>query len=287
MSLDTSLVLGFLLLNLGVGLYYSRNVNNLKDYALGGRNFSAGTLAATIAATWIGGGVFGQTVAETYKQGLYFMIPALGDSLVLLVVGVFLVPKMQDFLGNLSIADTMGKLYGKAARLITALISLLSCIGVIAAQFKVASTLLGFFFGISSFYAVLLAALIVITYSSLGGIRAVSFTDVTQIFTFGCVVPIISLIIWQTLNNPYNVFTVVSENPNFNFQEVFTLENSRLLDAFLLFLFFIIPTLEPTTFQRLVMAKDVYQAKKSVILASFICLGISLITMWVAVLLFL
>ena len=285
-DLDFAIVAGFLLLNLGVGLYYSRNIVDLKDYALGGRNFSSGTLAATIAATWIGGGVFGQTIAETYKHGLYFMIPALGDSLVLLVVGVFLVPKMQTFLGNLSIAETMGKLYGNAARLITTSICLLCCVGVIAAQFKVSSTLLSIFFGISSFYAVLLAAIIVIIYSSLGGIRAVSFTDVTQIFTFGIIVPILSLIIWQTLDNPNDVFAVISKNQNFNFNQVFTLHNPRLLDVFLLFLFFIIPTLEPTTFQRLIMARDIHQAKKSVILASFICLSISLIIMWVAMLLF-
>jgi Na+/proline symporter len=54
------------------------------------------------------------------------------------------------------------------------------CIGIVALQFKVSGTILQLFFGASSFYAVLASAVIVVLYSSFGGIRAVTFTDIIQ-----------------------------------------------------------------------------------------------------------
>ena len=89
MNIDSAIFIGFLLINLAVGLFYGRGIKTIREYAIGSKNFSAATIAATIAATWIGGGVLSQTITETYKQGLYFIIPAIGDSFVLLVIGYF------------------------------------------------------------------------------------------------------------------------------------------------------------------------------------------------------
>ena len=166
-NIDSAIFISFLIFNLAVGLFYSRGIKNIKEYAIGNRGFSTGAISATIAATWIGGGVLSQTITETYKNGLYFIIPALGDSLVLLVIGYFLAPRMGEFLGDLSIAESMNKLYGKTIKLITAFIAVMSCMGAIAAQFKVSAVILQLLFDVSSFYGVLAAAVIVVIYSSI------------------------------------------------------------------------------------------------------------------------
>ena len=285
MSLDSIIFIGFLLFNLAIGLFYSRGIQNIHDYAIGNRSFSAGTIAATIAATWIGGGVLSQTITETYKQGLYFIIPALGDSLVLLVIGYFFAPRMAEFLGKLSVAEAMGNLFGSQVKLIAGIIGVISCIGAVAVQFRVSATILQLFFDLSTFYAVLAGALVVILYSAVGGIKAVTFTDVIQIFTFAVIIPVISLIIWGTLKGPEEVFYGLSQNPNFDFKEVFNIYNYKFLDSILLFLFFIIPTFEPAVFQRISMAKDTIQIRHSFALATLICLGISLTIAWIGVLL--
>jgi Na+/proline symporter len=54
-DIDVALLVIYIIINVGLGLYWGRNVKNIKDYALGGRNFSTGTLVATIMAAWIGG----------------------------------------------------------------------------------------------------------------------------------------------------------------------------------------------------------------------------------------
>ncbi|MFP3034700.1 MAG: sodium:solute symporter family protein, partial [Candidatus Tisiphia sp.] len=104
---DTTIFAIFLVFNLAVGLFYSRGIKNINEYAIGNRNFSTSTITATIIATCIGDGFFSEAVSESYKQGLYFIIPAIGEPLALIIVGYLLAPRMAEFLGNLSIAEAM------------------------------------------------------------------------------------------------------------------------------------------------------------------------------------
>ena len=119
-NVTSSCVIGFLILNLLVGTYYGRKVTTLKQYVLGGSNFTTGALVSTVVGTWIGGDFLFITLEEVYNTGLLYCIGCLGMSLSLFITGYFLVPRMKNFLGNISIASSMGKLYGRKARLITA-----------------------------------------------------------------------------------------------------------------------------------------------------------------------
>jgi len=70
--IDIGIFVVFWVVTLAVGLGYGRSVKTLKDYALGGKNFSTSTLTATIVATWIGGDAIFYTVTSVYKGGLCF-----------------------------------------------------------------------------------------------------------------------------------------------------------------------------------------------------------------------
>ena len=285
MNLDTILFVGFLLLNLVVGLMYSGKVGNFREYAVGNKDFSTSTLAATIIATCIGGGFFSGAITESYKQGLYFIIPATGEPLALIVTGCILAPRMSRFLKSMSVAESMGNLYGPKVRLITAISSVFLCCGIVALQFKVASSILQSILGISSLYASVASAIIVILYSSIGGIKAVTFTDILQFFTFGTVIPIISLVIWGSIGNPEQVLSMIDQNPMFSISEVFDYSNPKFLSTIALTAFFLIPEMQPVFFQRVVMASNTGQAKHAFIIAGAVVLVLLLITSWVGVLL--
>ena len=53
-SIGTILFLAFLAINLLIGLRAGRKVKSLRDFSIGNKDFSTGTLAATIVATGIG-----------------------------------------------------------------------------------------------------------------------------------------------------------------------------------------------------------------------------------------
>ena len=283
-DLDTAIFVTFLVFTLAVGLFYSRGIKNINEYAIGNRNFSTSTITATIIATCIGGGLFSAAVTESYKHGLYYIIPAIGEPLALIIVGYLLAPRMAEFLGNLSIAEAMGTLYGKKVQFVTAVVGIFLCIGIVASQFRVSATMLQLFFNVSSLYAVLASAVIVILYSAFGGIKAVTFTDIIQFFTFGTIVPVITLMIWGTLHDPHKVLVIINENPLFDYRQLFNF-NFKSISAFLLLLFFLIPGFQPVFFQRLAMAKNIIQVRQSFITAGLICLVILVIIMWVGILL--
>ncbi|MES2214894.1 MAG: sodium:solute symporter family protein, partial [Pseudomonadota bacterium] len=284
-DIDVIIFVGFLVANLAIGLLYSGGVTTLREYAIGDKTFSTATLAATIIATCIGGGFFSGAITESYKQGLYFIIPALGEPLALIITGYLLAPRMGEFLKNLSVAEAMGDLYGKNVRLITALASIFLCAGIVALQFKVAATILQFIFGISSFYAVLASAVIVILYSAIGGVKAVTFTDIIQFFTFGTIIPIISLAIWGSIGEPSKVFALIEHNAMFDLRAVFDVSNPKFITTFCLGAFFLIPELQPVFFQRIVMAQNVAQAKRAFMIGGCVVIVLLLMTSWVGILL--
>ena len=71
MNIDIAIVVTFLILTLVVGLGHGQKVKTIKDYALGGRNFSTGALVATIVATQASGSGFFTTLSNTYANAFY------------------------------------------------------------------------------------------------------------------------------------------------------------------------------------------------------------------------
>lgn len=273
MSIDVLIVIIFLIINLVVGLYYGRKVKTVKEYALGGRNFNTATIAATIVATWIGGSSFGINLYGTYSQGLYFILPGLADAISFLIIGYFIAPYLGPFLGKLSIAEVMGDIYDDKVKAISAISSIIPAIGNIAIQFSVLSFLLKYLLGDISFYIIAFSCCIVILYSVLGGIRAVTFTDILQFATFGIFIPILALIIWKSLDNTNSFVDLLNTNQLFNYRELSNINNPKVLDAFLVFLFFLIPGFDPALFQRISMAKNISQVTKAcIITAGVTCL---------------
>ncbi|RTK92069.1 MAG: hypothetical protein EKK61_06335 [Rickettsiales bacterium] len=285
MNIDIAIVVFFSLLTLTVGILTGKKVANIREFALGGRNFSTTTLVATIVATWATGGDFDILVNESYEHGLYFIISGLlGMLTVLSIIGIVFVPRMGEFLGDLSIAESMGKMYGDKVKLITVFAGCIGTIGVIAAQFIVAGKLLEYSLEVPKFYGIMSGALIVTIYSSLGGIRSVTFTDVIQFFTFGVVMPTLAFFIYGTFGNADQILSVISSNDNFKLSKVFDLSSEKSLYFIFLFLFMAIPSFDPAIFQRISMAKNVFQARKAFVIAAFVYTFLGLTIAWIGVL---
>lgn len=129
----------------------------------------------------------------------------------------------------------------------------------------------------------MIAATIITLYSLSGGVKAVTFTDVLQFFTFGTLLPVLALAIWNNLQDHSQVAHVLNTNPIFSFKEVV-----RWLPEFMgtviLTCYFLTPELAPELFQRLVMARDTEQIKRSIRYATMIGLAIIICIIWIAIL---
>jgi Na+/proline symporter len=262
-TLDILLFVVFLALNLIIGLWAGTKVKTIREFSIGNKDFSTGTLVSTIIATSIGGGAMFYGLQNMYSKGLYFIIPLiLGGSICFIFIGQVMAVRMGEFLNNLSVAEVMGDLYGKRVQFITALFGVFGAVGYIAIQFKVMGKMIAFLFDFNSYQVTIIAASIVILYSAFGGIRSVTITDVLQFVAFSIFIPILALVIWNHLQDPKQVFHVLATNPVFNLREVFTW-NREALFALSMLSYFMVPAFIPSGFQRVSISKDVWQVRKA------------------------
>lgn len=143
--IDTAILAAFLAINLLVGLGYGARVRSLREYAIGSKNFSTATITATLVATWFGGGSLVYGLEQTYTRGLYYILALIGAPTGLLLTGRVVGVRMHEFLNNLSVAEVMRDLYGKAVQVIAAISGILGSVGGIAIQFKVTAKMIAIF----------------------------------------------------------------------------------------------------------------------------------------------
>jgi Na+/proline symporter/signal transduction histidine kinase len=284
-NIDTIIFVGFLIVNIVLGLTSSRGIKTIKEYAIGNRNFSTATIAATIVATWIGGGFFCTLIPESYSNGLHFIwVTLLGDILCLSLIALFFAPRMAEFLGKISIASAMGDLYGQRVQIVTAISGFIGISGLIAMQFKIAGMMFEYALGLPSMYGILLAGVIVTSYSALGGIKSVTFTDVIQFLTFAVVMPTLAYFLLQSLDNIRAITYTINNNPIFDYRKVFDFSEPQSLYHLFIFFFFAIPGFSVATFQRVAMAKNTIQVTKSFLIAAIVCFIIGAIICCIGVL---
>ena len=121
-NIDLALVLGYLAITLWMGLGYSKNITNIRTFALGNRNFSTSALAATITATYVSGSSFVVGITQGYQDGILKFLSSLGIVLNMLMIVYIFIPRMSEFLGDVSVSTSMRRLFGKKISVISKLI---------------------------------------------------------------------------------------------------------------------------------------------------------------------
>lgn len=280
-TIDHLIVLVFLGLTLMVGMNHGRTVKTIRDYALGGRNFSTGALVATIVATYASGSNFIATINKTYTEGFYYMFATIGVTIGFFITAIFIIPRMGEFLGNISIAEAMGDLYGKNVRIITAIAGTIGSIGGLAVQFKAFGSVIAYFINLTPTFAIVVSGFIVTIYSAFGGIRAVTFTDILQFCAFAIIIPLVGFIIWGQIYNTEFVVVDPMQSPKFNLGALFSTSNEGFWGFIILLIYFSMPTISAQKFQRISMGSSIGQAKKSFIYAATIFALIQFAVAWI------
>ena len=259
MNLDMAIVVAFLIMNLGLGIMAGKGIKTIKEYAIGDRNFSTATLAATIIATWISGSYFTVCISQTYTEGVWFIPAVVAEMISLLVVGYVLASRMKEFFGSISVAETMGNLYGKNVRFITAICSIAQAVGMTALQIQVFSSVFSYFLEFSYLYATCICSCVVIFYSTWGGIKAVTFTDTIQFLTFGIFIPLFFFFVCKVFGDVDAITNAVQTNPILDYTQLINWQNPKFWPGLAMFIWFLVPDMSSTAFQRVLMAKDTKQ----------------------------
>jgi SSS family solute:Na+ symporter len=158
----------------------SNNINSTEDYFLAGRKFSLFATTFSLLATQLGGGVIIGTSQAAYQYGALGIFYSLGLALGLILLSLVNSGRLREQ-GISTIAEVFEKVYGsKLLRKIAAVLSILSLWGIYVAMI-VSSKKLLLSMGIDSKWLLIALWLILISYTSFGGIKAVVNTDILQV----------------------------------------------------------------------------------------------------------
>ncbi len=177
-----TLVMVYLLITIGIGLYAARRVKNTTDFAIAGRHLPLVMIVTTTFATWFGSETVLGIPAKFVNSGLNGVVEdPFGAGTCLILVGLFFAGKLYR-MTLLTISDYYRERFGRAVEIACSLIIMLSYLGWVAAQV----TALGLVFNLLSGGAITIAVGMVIgvvsilAYTLFGGMWSVAVTDFIQ-----------------------------------------------------------------------------------------------------------
>ncbi|MEB3701962.1 Sodium:solute symporter family protein [Candidatus Bealeia paramacronuclearis] len=254
---DVSIFWIYLVVILGIGIHASRSVKTLNDYSLGGAKYSAFFVFATLSASFIGGGFTMGLSESVFKNGLIYVVALWGFSLKEILVAKFIAPRMGPFKGAISVGDIMGQLYGKAAKTFTGIAGALVCAGIAGAQFSAFGYIAHILIGIPQEMGVIVGALVVVFYSTLGGMKSVVINDTIHFCVLIISLPLVLFFGINYVGGFENLFN----NLPATHHDIFT--SLSPLALFAIFLsFFFGETLVPPYVQRLLIGKTLKETAR-------------------------
>ncbi|KAL7072700.1 hypothetical protein ACQ4LE_008151 [Meloidogyne hapla] len=180
----------FYILILIVGIWAGRKTDATKnvieggqteEVMLAGRNI--GTLVGifTMTATWVGGAYINGTAEALYNGGILGCQAPVGYALSLVMGGIFFAHPMREQ-GYVTMLDPFQIKYGQRVGGLMFFPALLGEVFWSAAILSALGATLSVILGMDMAAAVILSAFIAVFYTFTGGLYAVAYTDVVQLF---------------------------------------------------------------------------------------------------------
>ncbi|MDF2965880.1 MAG: sodium:solute symporter family protein [Rickettsiaceae bacterium] len=270
---DLTLVIIYLIVTMLVGIWSSRKAKTLEEYAVGNRNFPTIVLVMTICATWLSGSGTINISEQVFRVGIIYIVITFAQSIGQLLVAYIFAPRLKEFQQKcISVGDVMASIYGKPSGIISGIAGLILSAGFIAAQIKAMSFVLSYFLGINNLAGVLISSLITVMYSVIGGVRAVTYTDVVQFIALTVAIPMV-LNVGVDIIGGYN--ELIAKIP----PHMLTIELSHenIIKFLPLMIYFTIPTFNPPLMQRMLMARNIEQIAVSFKITAFVLMGYHLV----------
>ena len=176
-------VIAFLAASLVVGTLTSRLVKkSSKRYMVAGKSLPLFFVGTMLAAQSIDGNSSLGNVSLVYQFGFWAgaVIP-IGLAVCLVLTGAFYAKKLNK-MSMLTLPDFYYRRFGAGPEGISAILMMISFIVLVAGNFAASGFILSAVLHIDFFWAMLIAALVVLVYTFAGGLFSSAYTDIFQIY---------------------------------------------------------------------------------------------------------
>ncbi|XP_076754285.1 sodium-coupled monocarboxylate transporter 2 [Xylocopa sonorina] len=193
-TVDCLVFAGMLVVSAIIGVYQAyksrKNVDAVREYLVGGQNMSIFPVTMSLIASYISGITILGLPAEMYVYGTQLWCVVIADLFVSLTMAVVYLPVFYG-LGITSSYEYLKLRFGEAVRLMGSAVFLIKMLLYIPLVIYVPALAFNQVTGINLHATALLVSVVCIFYTTLGGLKAVVWTDAIQtIVMFGGVIAI-------------------------------------------------------------------------------------------------
>jgi SSS family solute:Na+ symporter len=265
-TLDLLVMSAYMLGILGAGFWAKSKITSQEEFLVAGRSVGSFLYAGTLAAIVLGGAstVGGVKLGYLYGiSGLWFVFMF---GLGILILSVFLVPKIFD-LNLYTVPELLVRRYGSAARVAGGIV-------MVAYDFMVAVTatiavgaVMEVIVGIPRTVAIMLSSAVMVAYSVFGGMWSLTVTDIVQfvIKTIGILFILLPAAIWHA-----GGFAAMQHRLPEGFFSLTHIGGAKILSFFILYVFGII--IGQDVWQRVFTARSIPVARSGGIAVGLYCL---------------
>lgn len=170
----------YILLTLLVGVFASRYVKSANDFVLAGKKLPLFLASSTLFATWFGAETILGASSEFVAKGILGVIEEpFGAALCLVLVGAFFAKRLYR-MNIITFGDYFRARYSPTVEWVSSFLMVVSFGGWIAAQFVAWGILLEAIAGISREQGIMIGTSVIVLYTYIGGMWAISITDFIQ-----------------------------------------------------------------------------------------------------------
>lgn len=272
-------IIAYLLVTLLIGWWASRRVHSTKDFVIAGRQLPLIVASTALFATWFGSETLMGASSEFLENGLIGVVEdPFGAALCLILVGLFFARRLYR-LNILTFSDFFNQRFSRKAEFISAIFLVPSYFGWIAAQLVAMAVILKTLTGMHFIYGIAICTFVVLIYTYIGGMWAVSITDFIQ--TIMIVVGL--LILAYIVNQQAGGFQkVMASTPEGFFRFTPEPDLASIVEYFAAWITIGLGSIpQQDVFQRVMAAKNENVAVKSSLLSGFMYLTIAFIPLYI------
>ncbi|HET7867698.1 MAG TPA: sodium:solute symporter family protein, partial [Burkholderiaceae bacterium] len=214
-----TLVIFYLLITIGIGLWAAKRVKTTADFAIAGRHLPLVMIVTTTFATWFGAETVMGIPARFVNGGLNGVVEdPFGAGTCLILVGLFFASRLYK-MTLLTISDYYRERYGRAIEVVCSFIIILSYLGWVSAQV----TALGLVFNLLSQGAIpipvgmVIGTVSILAYTLFGGMWSVAVTDFIQMIILVVGLSIIAVFAAGQAGGADKVIALATSKDLFNF----------------------------------------------------------------------
>lgn len=288
--IDIVIVLAYVIGMLLIGYKVSGTTDNQEDYYIGGRAMPWFPIALSIAATTLSANSLIAGPGWSYTSGLSVFMMNISIPFVLVLASTVFTP----FLYNLKITscyEYLNQRFGKGTQTLCSLGFMIMSLVQISSMVYVPSLIVSQLTGISLKAVIPVVVIVSIIYTTLGGIKAVIWTDAIQmgVLLTGLGV-IVAIVLDNTDASLFKVLEIARDAGKLDALSVpitFSSENNilvALIGGGIMYLQYYVT--DQSQVQRMFAAKSVSDVKKSIALSGVIMNSMYFIFMLVGVIMF-